>query len=387
MAQPVAEPFAQRLYDALAPAAYEDERLGWHMLYYLSALAAPYEEIESLARDTDDYPGWSEIVDVNRAKAKFLPWLGQMAGTTVPPQAEGESDATYEARVRPLILGTAAWKRGTPAALRAAAQQYLTGTKTVYFYERNGGAYKLAINTRKLETPVDDWAATNLCRNGGAESNVTFWASNNGVITRETSYSRFGLACFKGTAGATGGNYHYTDGTISGATAGRVFAGSVYVRGIGSTIGKVCNAFLSEAGGAQGESTGGTHVDGTVTLTANWQRLVCTRVITQNDRTIVRMYVQQQTSPANGDILLWDGAQIEENPQATPYIETNGATASRAIGQGPVGRALRAAKPAGLNLTYGLVLGWDFFAVDAAYASFNALDTAHTSFNDLQEGP
>jgi hypothetical protein len=161
----------------------------------------------------------------------------------------------------------------------------------------------------------------NLATNPSAEINTAAWGANSGTLARVTTQFAVGAAAFQGTAGATGGNNYYTDGAISGSTAGRTFVGSVWVKGTGSTIGKSLTVFVSEAGGSQAEDTANTHTDQTVVLTATWQRVSCTRTVAQNDRTIVRLYVVQQTGAATGDVIFFDGAMIEEATALGTYFD------------------------------------------------------------------
>src|SRR6266545_2761555 len=92
---------------------------------YIEALTRPLEEIDSLARDTTNGdPGWSIIVDLDRAPSSGLSWLAQFVGVVFK---SGLTDAEQ----REWILAQAGQKRGTVNALIAATQLHLTGTKQV----------------------------------------------------------------------------------------------------------------------------------------------------------------------------------------------------------------------------------------------------------------
>jgi hypothetical protein len=101
----------------------------------------------------DGPPYWSALVDIDRCPALALPWLAQMVGVVAPPQEVGESDNAYEIRLREYIRATPGFSRGSPGAMMAAAQQFLTGTKSVIFRERDTGAYRLTVRTKVSETP------------------------------------------------------------------------------------------------------------------------------------------------------------------------------------------------------------------------------------------
>lgn len=143
----------QRLYESLAPIAHRDEDTGWHLLIYCAALGAMRQELSDLVADTDDGPSWSPLLDVERCPADLLPFLAKFVGVRL---VEGEDEDSARDRVRT----PAGFLRGTPAALVAAAQRTLTGTKTVVLLERDeGDAYALIVITRTGETPDAD--ATN----------------------------------------------------------------------------------------------------------------------------------------------------------------------------------------------------------------------------------
>jgi Phage tail protein (Tail_P2_I) len=149
---PALASFADDLYDALLPVAWLDGEAGWHLALYCGAIGEMFQSVADVARDTPQGPGWSAVMDLARCPDAWLPWLGQFAGVTVPPGAT-------PAQGRAWIAGTDGFKRGTPAAIRAATQATLTGSKTVVFQERLGGnAYVLGVYTLTPETP--DQAAT-----------------------------------------------------------------------------------------------------------------------------------------------------------------------------------------------------------------------------------
>lgn len=147
--RPTLEPFAESLYAALEPIAVatDSERSQWSLAHFCGAIGAMFQPIDTLARDSEDGPGWSAVMDLDRTP--WLPWLAQFVGVTVVPE-------TTDAEQRERILGTAGFKRGTVASMRAAAALHLTGTKTVLFRERDGSAYRLEVVTYTDETPDPD---------------------------------------------------------------------------------------------------------------------------------------------------------------------------------------------------------------------------------------
>jgi hypothetical protein len=138
---------AERLYAAMTPLAWRDEEYGWALAALDGAVGEMYQEVDDLARDTAYGPGWSSVMDLARCPDAWLPWLAQFPGVSVVA-------GTTPAEMRARILSTDGFRRGSPAAIRAATQATLTGSRTVYEAERFGGnAYVLAIRTITGETP------------------------------------------------------------------------------------------------------------------------------------------------------------------------------------------------------------------------------------------
>lgn len=139
---------AEELYTELAPITGGDEERGWPLLLFLDGLAsALFEPIHELVTGTEDREGWEIALDPDIAPARALPWLAQFAGVELTP-------AMSEAQRREKIKNPDGPKRGTPAALRAAVQETLTGARTVVIDERYGGsAYQLRVRTLTAETP------------------------------------------------------------------------------------------------------------------------------------------------------------------------------------------------------------------------------------------
>jgi hypothetical protein len=144
--------FAQDLYGRLAPVAVHDESLGWPLAYFCEALGQMFQDMEDVVRDSEDGPGWSSVMDLTRVPLLWLPWLAQFIGVTLPKRLDGETDGDYRTRAALYVSNRPGFKRGTPAAMIAAAKETLTGSQYVLFDERNPDAYGLLVRTRTAET-------------------------------------------------------------------------------------------------------------------------------------------------------------------------------------------------------------------------------------------
>lgn len=143
---PVLNSIAARIYEELTPITYGDAANGYALAHFVEAWTRPMLTIEEIVRDTDAGPGWSTVMNPSTAPEVFLNWLAQFVGVKIIP---GESVVSTRAR----ITAMDGLRRGGPESMRAAIQRTLTGTKTVIFNERQGGAWKLGIATFASETP------------------------------------------------------------------------------------------------------------------------------------------------------------------------------------------------------------------------------------------
>jgi hypothetical protein len=124
--------FEEGLLNSLAPWAPP----GSDLQKYTSALATMFEAPFQLVADqgSPDEPatyqaGWSVLLDPENCPAQFLPYCGAFVGVVVPP-------GTDEATARAKILAEQNFNRGTPDAIVRAAKLWLSGTQSVYLFER-----------------------------------------------------------------------------------------------------------------------------------------------------------------------------------------------------------------------------------------------------------
>lgn len=146
MAAPTLSTFAERLYGELGPHAYDDANQGYSLANYCAALAKMFDQVQGYVDSDDDLPAWGTLMDPDTAPVETLPWLGQFVGVHV-------SDGLTEDQQRNLVKDVGGFRRGTVSSMVAAAQNYLTGSKSVTVLERYGSPYHLRISTRISETP------------------------------------------------------------------------------------------------------------------------------------------------------------------------------------------------------------------------------------------
>ena len=149
MARPVVTATTEEAYAALGPLTGPDERFDYPLLKYVASVTEPLDIVNRLARDTDEAPGWATVFDPARTPDEFVGWLGQFVGVR---ELVGLTPTAQRMRIKE----TAGWKRGTLAAIEGAARQFLTGSRQVRVYERDGSAYRLRVRTFTAETPDPD---------------------------------------------------------------------------------------------------------------------------------------------------------------------------------------------------------------------------------------
>lgn len=167
-------------------------------------------------------------------------------------------------------------------------------------------------------------ATTNLIKNGGFETNLDNWtAIDAGVRTRVTADKKFGAACCEvNTTDATDG-VQYDDGALE-ATQGKTYTISAWLKAkAAGDVGKTVTALAQSSGGVFEIFTN------TYVLTADWVRH--TWQVTWAEAAHTKATLQWRDNSGQGGFDFYvDGVQYEEQPIATPYIETDGATAARA---------------------------------------------------------
>lgn len=137
------------IYRSLEPLAFDDPAQNYALLTLAAAHGAMLQPVDDLVSDTDDGPGWSSILDIDRCPTAALPWLAQFVGVQL---TQGDDDATQ----RQMIRDQPNAARGTPGAIAAAAQSLLTGDRNVFMIERASSAYTLTVITYASETPDPD---------------------------------------------------------------------------------------------------------------------------------------------------------------------------------------------------------------------------------------
>lgn len=174
-------------------------------------------------------------------------------------------------------------------------------------------------------------AATNLVTNGGFETNATYYTADNGgagvvTITRITTDAAFGAAC--GQLVTDGNNVDQGQNMaafIEGLTAGVSYAWSISAKSVSGATAARLRIRWFDAGTAQISTS-----DTDITLTTSWKRYSISAPAPALTVKCVAQIINKNAVAMTVNI---DGAQFELGSVATPYIETNGGTATRSAGR------------------------------------------------------
>lgn len=175
----------------------------------------------------------------------------------------------------------------------------------------------LAGDGRLNDSSFGIWpAATNLCTNGGFETNTTGWIFGGlGSLARSAVQAEFGS--WSGRIIPLGQN----DGAHidPAVVAGTIYTQSVWV--YRTTLADNWQVW------AWGSSTRQTNAS--VTWVLGWNRAIVsfTAAVGETSNQILVI----NTSAVPTETVYVDGAQLETGSVATPYIETDGATAARSV--------------------------------------------------------
>lgn len=138
---------AGRLHERALPLGFEEELRGWAYSILCEALLnAGVELADGFDPDPPHQP--VGVLMTYNAPAWALPWAAQIVGLSFVNRP-----GLTEQQQRDLMRDAANWRRGTTDTMRAVASLYLTGSKTMYFRERDGDPYYLEVVTLTGETP------------------------------------------------------------------------------------------------------------------------------------------------------------------------------------------------------------------------------------------
>jgi hypothetical protein len=176
------------------------------------------------------------------------------------------------------------------------------------------GAVRLPDSTGKGQ-----WYAVRAGRTGydveGDFSTIAQWGVANATLATVGSEGQLTLT-------ATGVGTALFHAIAKTPAAGDSFTGSIFVRGVGGSIGKTVYIQLSELGGAFGgeQLSNGAAISAPLTLTSTPQLLTVTGTVNRSDRTNIYLYVVVVT-PTAGDQYYFKQAVLEDGTVVHPFCK------------------------------------------------------------------
>jgi hypothetical protein len=233
----------------------------------------------------------------------------------------------------------ALWPMERPAidwnfAVRKSLDSRVTFTRasTATYFDGAGLIQSAAVNATRFDhdpaTGVSrglliEESRTNLFRYSGELTNAA-WTPVGVVTAYGTIRGQPSFLNTRTVAGAGFGLTPIQSPAISGATAGRQYTFSAWVRLVSGPTGAV-NIIAIEDGGATASAS---VMAGAFVLTGTPQRITATLTIVQNDRTGFRFFI---SSTAGGTYEIeYAAMQVEQAATASSYIPTAAAAATRA---------------------------------------------------------
>jgi hypothetical protein len=156
-------------------------------------------------------------------------------------------------------------------------------------------------------------ALTNLMRNPSVEFNTAFFTTTNCGITRLVAAGKKGQYGLEVKETVGGGGLTYAVSQAKGsAPVTATYTASVYVKGVGGTVGKSLAVTLIRGGGGTATTT--------VTLTAVWQRVSVSIAALSTD-TDLTIELGRSTSLVDGELFYTDGWQLEQSATLGEYAD------------------------------------------------------------------
>lgn len=132
------------LYEMFAPVVGVFGDPNNNLRDYCRGLGGMLQPLDDIVKDdTNGEPGFSQTIDLVRAKDEWLPWLGQWVGYRVTEKRPEENQAAWSARERGRMVTRSAHRRGTVARMVEAMQEHLDAPKTVIILQRVSSAHTI----------------------------------------------------------------------------------------------------------------------------------------------------------------------------------------------------------------------------------------------------
>lgn len=248
-----------------------------------------------------------------------------MALPDITLRADFDNNGVYEADLSPYLQGYEV-KQGRRSAVdhfpAPRATLELDNEDSRFSPKNAAGAYYPDLGSDQLTrvqllTSRTVAAITNLLLNPSVGTNLTGWTAANAALSRDADAGRvaqYGVKVLESGAAAA----YWPVYTLSGTPSQVAYTASIYVRGVGDSIGKPIQLALNVLGGAGGpEASAGSVVN----LTVDWQRLTVTHTVVAADHTSMTLEAKRTADFTASEYFYADAAQLETAASASEFID------------------------------------------------------------------
>lgn len=142
----LASPMGDELFEGFAPLVEAFGDPDNNLRDYCRSMGMMIQPLDDIARDGDNgEPGFSQILDLTRGKAEWIPWLSQFVGYPAPERRPEQDREWYLDTERSRTITRSAHRRGTIARMVEEVQTFLNDPKTVFVQQRVGTAHRMTI--------------------------------------------------------------------------------------------------------------------------------------------------------------------------------------------------------------------------------------------------
>lgn len=153
----LAVPIGDEIYEMFAPYVDTFGDPGNNLRDMCRGFGTMLQPIDDIVRDGDNgEPGYSQALDLTRAKEEWLPWLGQFVGYRVTERRPEQDRDLWADIERGRVVTRSAHRRGTIARMVEEVQSYLNDPKTVFIQTRVGTPHRMTIfyYTAQIQSPA-----------------------------------------------------------------------------------------------------------------------------------------------------------------------------------------------------------------------------------------
>jgi len=143
-------PQGEKLRERTVYLQEDDAQYNYAHSHLCEGMMRAQAQISELIDPPEPYPPWGPLFDVSVCPAWALPWLAQVVGVRLITGLDEQGQ-------RDFIDGMAFSRRGAPDSIRTLIQSQLSGSKLVWFRERDAGdPYRLEaiVKTSEVTTSV-----------------------------------------------------------------------------------------------------------------------------------------------------------------------------------------------------------------------------------------